>query len=95
MEGGELRKSSQSMPALKKAANQYTEEEFVTRLKKRTTVKSLDPSKPEPPLFCPDYGNYMDESEVFRIRTLKVIRKISSSRSKENWLMRFGVVRLD
>jgi len=64
MEGGELRKSSQSMPALKKAANQYTEEEFVTRLKKRTTVKSLDPSKPEPPFFCPDYGNYMDESEV-------------------------------
>jgi len=52
------------MPALKKTANQYTEKEFVTRLKKRTTVKSLDPSKPDPPFFCPDYGNYMNESEV-------------------------------
>ncbi|MFQ5676452.1 MAG: c-type cytochrome [bacterium] len=52
------------IPGLKTAANKYTYEEFVARLKKKTTVAALDNSKPAPPFFCPDYANYMLQSEL-------------------------------
>lgn len=53
----------ETMPALKESTVKYTQVEFLARLKKRTMAQPLDPSKPEPPFFCPDYGNHMDASE--------------------------------
>lgn len=52
------------MPALKKSANKFSMEEFAARLEKKTFVEPLDASKPAPPFFCPDYGNYMNETEL-------------------------------
>lgn len=51
------------MPTLKKTAVKYTEAELLERLKQKTVPEALDPTKPAPPFFCPDYGNYMDASE--------------------------------
>ncbi len=52
------------MPSLKKVGNDFTQAQFVERLRKVWYVEALDSSKPEPPFFCPDYGNDMDESEA-------------------------------
>jgi len=52
------------MPGLKQVGNDYTQEQFVARLKKVWKVKALDATKPAPPFFCPDYGNHMDETEL-------------------------------
>lgn len=57
------------MPSLKKTAVKYSEEELLQRLKHKTMPKALDPNKPAPPFFCPDYGNYMDESEFDELYT--------------------------
>ncbi|NIR50612.1 cytochrome c [candidate division KSB1 bacterium] len=51
------------MPGLKKTAVNYTKEELLARLKEKTFPEPLDPNKPAPPFSCPDYGNYMEESE--------------------------------
>ena len=51
------------MPPLTEAAVQYTPEELLERLKQKTSPKALDDSKPDPPFYCPDYGNYLEESE--------------------------------
>lgn len=51
------------MPALKQTAVKFTETELLQRMKKKTIPQALDPSKPPPPFFCPDYGNYLEASE--------------------------------
>ncbi|RMD92870.1 MAG: hypothetical protein D6813_05110 [Calditrichaeota bacterium] len=51
------------MPDLKNVANKYTEKQLLARLKKKVYPKPLDPSKPRPPFYCPDYGNYMEDLE--------------------------------
>jgi cytochrome c2 len=51
------------MPPLKETAVKYTEAELLERLKKKTIPEALDPTKPPPPFFCPDYGNYIEASE--------------------------------
>ena len=51
------------MPPLKKAANNYTAEQLLARLKERVVPEALDASKAAPPFFCPDYGNHMSEGE--------------------------------
>ncbi len=51
------------MPPLKETAVKYTEDQLLARLKQKHYPKALDPSKPDPPFFCPDYGNYMDATE--------------------------------
>lgn len=52
------------MPPLKKVTNDYTKEEFLARLQKKTMAERLINNRPAPPFFCPDYGNYMDKSEL-------------------------------
>ncbi|MFQ5601841.1 MAG: c-type cytochrome [bacterium] len=54
---------NEMMPALKKAAAKFTQEALLERLSRKVIAKSLDPSKPAPPFYCPDYGKYMDDSE--------------------------------
>lgn len=51
------------MPSLKETAVKYTQDELLAKLKQKATVEPLDPDRPAPPFFCPDYGNYMDKSE--------------------------------
>ena len=51
------------MPSLKKAANKYTAEQLLARLKERVVPEPLEASEPAPPFFCPDYGNHMSEGE--------------------------------
>ncbi len=54
----------QTMPGLRKVGNDYTEETFAQRLKNKVVPKALDPAQPQPPFFCPDYGNFMNDSEM-------------------------------
>ncbi|MFQ5823075.1 MAG: c-type cytochrome [bacterium] len=51
------------IPSLKQTTVNYTETDLLERLKKKSMPEALDPSKPPPPFFCPDYGNYMEASE--------------------------------
>lgn len=51
------------MPPLTEAAVNYTQEELLERLKKKTYPKALDDSKPNPPFYCPDYANYLEKLE--------------------------------
>jgi cytochrome c2 len=55
--------TDEMMPALKEAAVHFTKAELLERLRRKTIPEALDPSKPAPPFFCPDYGNYMEQSE--------------------------------
>ncbi len=55
---------NEMMPALKKTANDYGEAEFKTLLKRKRYAEALNSNEPAPPFFCPDYGNYMDDSEL-------------------------------
>lgn len=55
---------NETMPPLKKVANKYSLAEFEERLKKKFFAEPLDSNNSDPPFFCPDYGNSMEESEL-------------------------------
>ncbi len=54
----------ETMPGLRKATNKYTQEQFSERLNQVFYPTALDESMPKPPFYCPDYGKYMDKSEL-------------------------------
>lgn len=54
---------NEEMPSLAEAANKYSEEELRKKLSGLGEQPALDPDKPKPPFFCPDYGNVITTSE--------------------------------